>query len=176
MAAHVVESWRQRTPPPGPGAIGRGHTAEGGPPPGGTRVADFVRNLRLRVYGHLARFPGTVYDRLIIRDRHPTMYRPHYMPPGDNQPSWTAAGPARPTLHMRQQTYRPWVGSSSSRFPYVPSSPTGGMHTDTPHAVPRTRKRYQATPQMLGARINRLSGSRYHGQTYSQQTATQGGK
>jgi hypothetical protein len=97
------------------------------------------------------------------------------MPPADNWVSWTAAGPARPSLHMRQVTWRNWAGNSSSRFPFVPDSPTGGMHTQTEHSKARTQRRYAATPQQRGARINRLSASRYHGQTYSQQTQVQGG-
>ena len=177
MAAHVVQSWRQTTPIPAKSGVpSHGRTSSGGPPPLGKRVAAFVRMLRDKQYGgSVTRTLGTAFDRLIMRDRHPTYYRGTYIPPGDNWVSWTAAGPARPALHMRQATYRPWAGSSSSRFPYIPTSPTGGLHTDTGHSKPRTERRYAATPQQQAARINRLSPSRYHGQTYSQQTAVQGG-
>lgn len=175
MAAHTVESRRQRTPPPGPGVDGRGHTAQGGWAVLGTAVAGFVRDLRRRVYGTRMRYPGTVYDGAILRDRQPTIHRAYYRPAGDNWVNWTAAGPVKPTLHMRQASFREMVGNSASRFPYNPDSPTGGLHTNVQQATPRMLKRYQATPQQRGTRTNRLAASQYYGQSYSQQTTIQGG-
>ena len=180
MPAHVVAPVLQRRVTDGGRRhrVGSSLTSTGGPAALGKSVPPFVRMLRDPNYGgRVYRFIGTVFDRLIVRDRHPTMYRPNYIPPADNWVSWTAAGPARPTLHMRQATWREWSGSSASRFPYIPDSPTGGMHTNNAEqGATRTLRRYQATPQQKAARFNRLSASRYHGQTYSQQTVVQGGR
>lgn len=120
-----------------------------------------------------ARYPATLFDRLIRRDRGPYFQKARVIPPGNAWVSWTGAGPARPELHARNQTWRREVGSSNSRFPVV-DSPTTGMHTMTPSTVARTLPRYVETQQMLPPRQNRLSNARYSGQTYSQTTVVQG--
>ena len=122
----------------------------------------------------LPRYPGTVYDQGVIRERMPWYSVGVRSPVGDSWVDWTAAGPPRAELHMRTTEWRQEAGRGSSRFPVNPASPTGGFHTMTPAGVARTGPRYQATPQQQGARINRLSSSRYTGQSYSQTTAVQG--
>ena len=129
--------------------------------------------LAVGIEDEMARYPATVNDGQIVRDRSPWFKASRYIPPGDSWVSWTAAGPVRPSLHMRNATMRDWQGNSSSRFPVV-NSPSGGMHTMTPAGVARTVPRYVTTPQMQAARINRLSPSQYAGQTYSQTTVSQG--
>lgn len=122
----------------------------------------------------LPRYPGTVYDGQVVRERVPFYSATVRSSLGDSWVDWTAAGPPRAELHMRTTEWRQESGRGSSRFPVNPTSPTGGYHTMTPHGVQRTAARYQDTPQQTGARINRLSSSRYNGQSYSQTTAVQG--
>lgn len=158
---------RQRTAPP----IDR-WAARRGDAAGGYETAN-PRTLAVGIEDEKARYPGTVNDGGIIRDRTPWFKASRPMPPGVSWVSWTAAGPVQPSLHMRNATYRDWQGNSSSRFPAV-QSPTGGMHTMTPAGQARTVARYVTTPQMQAARINRLSPGQYSGQTYSQTTVSQG--
>lgn len=122
----------------------------------------------------LPRYPGTVYDGRIVRERVPFYSAEVRSPVGDSWVDWTAAGPPRAELHMRTTQYRREQGATESRFPFIPTSPTGGRHTMTPSGVARTAPRFQTTPQQTGARINRLSSARYSGQSYSQTTAVQG--
>jgi hypothetical protein len=124
----------------------------------------------------LARYPGTVFDSQIIRDRGPFYQRPHYQPAAQSWVDWTGAGPLRPELHMRNATLREMVGNSHSRYPVV-NTPTTGMHTMLPGpGSQRTVQRYVTTPQMTAARINRLAAGQYAGQTYSQTTRPQGAR
>lgn len=122
----------------------------------------------------LARYPGTEYDGRIQRDRVPFYSYEVRSPVGDSWVDWTAAGPPRAELHMRTTQWRQEAGYGATRYPVMPGSPTGGMHTMIPSGVSRTTPRFVETPQMRGARINRLSSSRYTGQSYSQTTAVQG--
>lgn len=139
---------------------------------GGIEQAD-VRTLAVGIEDERERYPATVFDGGIIRDRGPFFQHPRVMPAGNGWVSWTAAGPVRPSLHQRNATWRMEAGSSSSRFPLV-ASPTGGMHTMTEPGVGRTVQRYVTTPQMTGARIGRLQPGQYASQTYSQTTKLQG--
>lgn len=132
------------------------------------------RTLAPGIDNELARYPGTAFDQRVRRDRGPFYQRPTYLPPPQTWVNWTAAGPPRPELHMRNATLRTMVGTSASRFPTVAGSPTGGMHTMTPSGVSRTVPRYVSTPQMTAARQMRLSPGQYSGQTYSQTTRLQG--
>lgn len=161
---------RQRTPPP----IDR-WSARRGPSSGGY---DFTvgRTLAPGIDDERDRTPPGALDRGVMWDRTPWMHREERSPVGDGWVNWTAAGPVRAELHMRNMTYRREAGSDHGRFPYVPGSPTGGMHTMYPGAVRRTVPRYQDTPQMRGARTDRLSPARYTGQTFSQTTEMQGGR
>jgi hypothetical protein len=138
---------------------------------GGVDVA-VPRTLAPGLDNQMARYPFNEGTRT-VRDRGPFFSAPRFIPPPNNWVDWTGAGPARPELHVRQATWRPEVGSSRGRFPVV-DSPTGGMHTMGPSAVARSYPRYVETPQMRGARINRLSPGGYSGQTYSQTTRIQG--
>ncbi len=142
---------------------------------GGYDVA-VPRTLAPGLETELPRYPGTVYDTEIIRERVPFYSAEVRSPVGNSWVDWTAAGPPRAELHMRTTQYRTEQGASTSRYPYIPGSPTGGRHTMTPHGVQMTTPRYvdSGNPQMQSARINRLSSARYSGQSYSQTTAVQG--
>lgn len=160
-------STRQRTAPPMDRWSARRNESGGG-----IDTAD-PRTLAVGIEDERARYPGTSFDSEILRDRGPFYQSPRYLPPGVSWLSWTAAGPTRPELHMRNATVRDMVGNSRSRFPVI-NSPTTGMHTMGPSGQARTLPRYVETPQMSAARINRLSPGQYTGQTYSQTTALQG--
>lgn len=159
---------RQRTAPP----IDRwsARRKESG---GGYDVAS-PRTLAVGLETEDARYPGTVFDTQIQRDRGPYYSAPRFIPPPVTWISWTAAGPTRPELGMRNATLREMVGNTRSRFPVVPDAPTKGMHTMTPSGVSRTVPRFVTTPQMVPARIDRLAPGQYSGQTYSQTTRVQG--
>lgn len=163
-------SARQRTVPPIDRWSARGHGQESG---GGYDMTS-PRTLAPGLDSELARYPGTVFDSEVLRDRGPFYEVPRYTPPADNWVNWTKAGPTRPELHMRCVTLRDMVGNSASRFPYVAGSPTGGMHTMGTAGVARTVDRYVTTPQMVGARTDRLAPAVYASQTYSQTTRVQG--
>jgi hypothetical protein len=124
----------------------------------------------------LPRYPGTVYDGLVQRERMPYYHAETRSPVGDGWVNWTAAGPPRAELHMRTTEYRREKGWGATRYPFIASSPTGGRHTMVPNATSYTMPRYvdSGLPQMQGARINRLAAARYAGQSYSQSTAVQG--
>lgn len=122
----------------------------------------------------IVRDPRTNHDALITYDRGPWYHREQATPAGVSWISWSAAGPARPELHVRNHTLRKMAGNSRSRYPFVKGSPTGGMHTMSAGTVDRTVRRYGSVPQQTGARIHRLLPGQYHGQTYSQTTRIQG--
>jgi hypothetical protein len=124
----------------------------------------------------LARYPGTVYDGAVSRDRQPYYHAEVRGNVGDGWVNWTAAGPTRAELHMRTTEYRRESGFGSRRFPFIADSPTGGRHTMTPTSTAYTTPRFVngQVPQMTAARINRLSSARYAGQSFSQTTAVQG--
>jgi hypothetical protein len=161
-------SRRQRTAPP----IDRWH-ARRLEAAGGVDVAS-PRTLAPGIDNELMRYPGTVFDGRITRDRGPYYQHPTYVPPANNWVNWTAAGPPRPELHVRNATLRTMVGNTESRYPVTDSFSTG-RHTMVEPGVSRTVQRYVHTPQMTGARINRLRPGQYAGQTYSQATQIQGG-
>lgn len=156
-----------------PDAYDRVHTRRG-LSRGGRDVAE-PRTLAVGLEDELARTPARIFDGLLRRDRWPWMHRETRSAVGNGWVNWTEAGPVRAELHTRNSTYRQEVGATASRFPYIPGSPTGGMHTMVTPAVKRTVQRYVASPQMVGARRDRLSPGRYNNQTYSQMTTLQGG-
>ena len=173
MTAPMPElSARQRQAPP----INRTH-ARLGRSGGGYDVA-VPRTLAPGMETELARFPGTTNDAELMRQRIPFYSFGQYRAAGDSWVNWTAAGPPRAELHMGTATIRPEAGASRSRFPFVPGSPTGGMHTmipSGPGSIAATLPRYQSgNPQMRGARQDRLASARYNGQSYSQTTRVQG--
>lgn len=159
---------RQRTAPP----IDRRH-ARRGEAAGGYDTTN-PRTLAPGLETELARYPGTVFDGRITRDRGPYYDHDTYIPAGQSWVSWTAAGPTRPELHMRNATLRQLVGNSRSRYPVI-NSPSTGMHTMGVAGVARTGQRYVKTPQMMPGRQDRLAAGQYAGQTYSQTTRVQGG-
>lgn len=158
---------RQREEPPIDRRHARRLEAGGGYP------RHVPRTLAIGLEDERPRYPGTVNDTLIMRDRGPFYMLPRYTPPANNWVNWTEAGPTRPELHMRNATLRTMVGNTASRYP-VTDSPSTGMHTMTPAGVSRTVQRYVTTPQMVAARQFRLSPGNYAGQTYSQTTQVQG--
>jgi hypothetical protein len=96
---------------------------------------------------------------------------------GTGMVNWTACGPPREELHMRQMfALRTMAGTSSTRFLKSPADPKLGLHSTPPK--PRQMgniQRIQAgTPTIRRGRQNRLSPSRYTGQSYSQTTVAQG--
>jgi hypothetical protein len=131
------------------------------------------RTLAVGIEDERARYPGTVNDSLIVRDRGPYYHQPRYIPPPVTWISWTKAGPWRPELNMRCATLRTMVGNSESRYPVI-DSPTSGMHTMGPAGTARTLPRYVQTQQMVPERQFRLAPGQYSGQTYSQTTRIQG--
>lgn len=129
----------------------------------------------------LCRYPGNGNDGGIVRDRRPFYsVSTGYVPGGLSWVNWTEAGPQRAELHMRTTDLRQMRGNSHGRYPFVPGSPTGGMHTMTPSGPGgsrQTRERFVGAglPQMRAARPDRLAPARYSGQSYSQTTSIQGG-
>lgn len=123
-----------------------------------------------------SRYPNMTANEAVKYERAPFYSAECRSPVGNSWVDWTAAGPPRAELHMRCVTFRIEEGTSASRYPFIPSSPTGGRHTMTPNAVSRTTPRYvdSGLPQMTSARVDRLAAARYAGQSYSQTTAVQG--
>lgn len=88
--------------------------------------------------------------------------------------NWTLAGPFRPVLRQDNVSIQRRMGNDSA-FYLNPDGSGRGLHS-TP------RPNYRANierlenvnyPDMQGRGINRLSNSRYHGQSYSQTTLQQ---
>jgi hypothetical protein len=126
------------------------------------------------------RFPGNANDCLIARDRQP-VYHVEYISSGRDSGlvDWTAAGPIRREIHTRQASLRIMAGNTRSRA--LDPVPTGlgpqtqghGLHTTPPTGVAHTSPRYGVTPQMTRPRTNRIAGSQYTGQSYSETTRLQ---
>lgn len=120
---------------------------------------------------------GATNDDQIRRDRTPWFPRPTKSGAGTGTVDWTAAGPARPQLHMRNVTVRTMAGTSATRYPASPYDPSIGLHSQTPISPRGNIQRYQAkAPVMKPGRNDRLSPARYTGQSYSQTTLEQGAK
>lgn len=162
-------TYRQRAAPP----IDKAHGRRG--PSTGGYDATSPRTLTNGIENEFERYPATVFDSQILRDRGPFYEQPRYVPPPVTWISWTAAGPTRPELHMRNATLRMMQGNTTSRYPVVIDAPTKGMHTMLPGpGAQRTTARYVQTPQMVPGRFDRLAAGQYSGQTYSQTTRRQG--
>lgn len=67
------------------------------------------------------------------------------------------------------------VGDPNQGPGRVWGGPPHGLHTQYPPDRQQTLTNYRARPQMVAARVDRLSNSRIAGQTYSQWTRHQGG-
>lgn len=172
MSADPRLSARQRQAPP----ADRTH-ARRGRSAGGYDVS-VPRTLAPGMETELARYPGFVNDTELARQRQPFYSVGQYRAPGQGWVNWTEAGPPRAELHMRTGTIRTEAGTSNSRYPFVPGSPTGGMHTMIPSGPASSRvvapRFVSGNPQMRGARQDRLASARYNGQSYSQTTQVQG--
>lgn len=171
--AELTARQRQAVP------IDRTH-ARRGRSAGGYDVA-VPRTLAPGMDSELTRYPGSNQDQTLQRQRIAFYSVGQYRPAGDSWVNWTAAGPPRAELHMGTGTIRPEAGASRSRFPFVPGSPTGGMHTMIPSGPASSRvvpPRFgqSGNPQMRGARQDRLASARYTGQSYSQTTRVQGAR
>jgi hypothetical protein len=184
---------RQREPVPFDKRPVRRRNSTGGQTPELTR-----RTLVAGMDGESTRHPGTVNDTLIRRQQQPWYPSTTYTPAGDSWVNWTAAGPIRPELHMRDATYRLMQGNSSTRNLQYPGpgervtapgylstqdgriiQPTttirAGLHTDPKRAARITVERYtNKNPRMTTARQDRLRSGQYTGQSYSQTTRVQG--
>jgi hypothetical protein len=162
MGSAFLSALQRRTPPQGDYS-GRYGLSEGG--------SDAVAGLRqLRPDpAYRDRYDPEVNDDGIRRDRFPFYEADRFIPPGEGLVNWTAAGPRRPELHMRQTSYRREAGSSNTRFPFVPESPTTGLHTQVKPGT-GTIERFYQTAQMRPGKQNVLVPGQYSGQTYSQTT------
>lgn len=121
------------------------------------------------------RYNGDVNDTQIRRDR--TVWFPSDQRSGVGTATvdWTAAGPPRPELHVRNVTYRLMAGNSQSRAFADPRDPNIGLHTITLTKPRGNIERYKAgSSAMRPGRTDRLSPARYTGQSYSQTTLEQG--
>ena len=156
------------------------------------------RTLVAGMDGESTRYPGTTNDTGIHRQQQPWYPMDTYTPAGDSWVNWTAAGPCRPELHMRDAAWRLMVGNSQTRQLLYPgpgltvtapgyrSQPDGtivqptytspvGLHTDPKRAARITVERYtNKNPKMTTARKDRLRSGQYTGQSYSQTTRIQG--
>lgn len=170
MSDYSTLSARQRSVPPPDTHIRRAHS-RGGWAAGGRARGPLVSGME----DEQARYPGTFFDRRTQRDRGPWYPIDYYVPQGNSWVNWTAAGPPRPELHMRNVTYRPEVGSSQTRAFRDPNNPQRGLHTNPVNGVARTLQRYvSGNPQMRPGRVDRLTNAQYTGQSYSQTTRLQG--
>jgi len=127
-------------------------------------------------------------DQLIQRDRTPVYDADSYHQAGALT-DWTASGPIRRSLWMRQHTWRRQAGTDNTRAldprPVVSYGSQDGTHGSPPHGMHSNPVRGQvltfrtfSSPdraQMVSGRFNRLSDSQYVGQSYSQTTQVQGG-
>lgn len=122
-----------------------------------------------------ARYPGNVNDGTIRRDRTAWFPSDARRGVGTGTVDWTAAGPPRPELHVRNVTVRTMAGTSRSRALASPIDPTIGLHSATVLTPRGNIERYKAgASAMRGTRTDRLSPARYSGQSYSQTTLVQG--
>jgi hypothetical protein len=170
----------QRRTPPYDNRSWRRKDASGGPP-----AAGIPRTLST-IGTSADRAPGDLQDDQIIRDRGPIL-RTGYTVSGRDSGlvNWTAAGPIRAELGAVNSTWRNMVGNSTTRgldkpFPRGGTQDQGhGLHTNPPRpqvAAPMAPQRYQnrTNPVMQTGRQDRLSNSRFNGQSYSQTTKPQG--
>lgn len=183
----------QREPVPFNRKPPRRRNSRGGDPP------EIVRQtLVAGMDGESTRYPGTSNDGRIVRQQMPWYPSAQYTPAGDSWVNWTAAGPPRPELHMRDYTFRIMQGTSRTRnlqnpagdttttAPGYRSLPDGrivqpihkvsvGLHTDPARVGLITVQRYtNRNPRMTTARQDRLRSGQYTGQSFSQTTRVQG--
>jgi hypothetical protein len=145
--------------------------ARGGPAP-----ILFRRTLARGMDDEQTRFPGTVNDTTIQRDKGPWAPVDNLRGAASGWYDWTAAGPPRPEIHQRNVTMRIMQGNSRARALQNPRDPWQGLHSmPVPGAVgPYQRFLNPANPRMRKVRVDRISNGQYVGQSYSATTRTQG--
>jgi len=164
----------QRRPAPGypqrPGRLGNA--------PGGSVLMRPGRSVggQERAWQDDPRYNGAVLDNRIWRDRTPWYPSKARSGVGTAEVDWTAAGPYRPELHSRNQTFRIMAGTSQTRAFANPQDPRQGLHSAGIVKPSGNLGRIRAGgPTMKHGRTDRLSPARYRGQTWSQTTQLQGG-
>ena len=142
---------------------------------GGSNQVLFRRTLAPGMDNEASRYPGTSNDTTIQRDKGPWLPTDNLLGTAGGWYNWTAAGPARPELHMRDVTMRIMQGNSRSRNLQNPLDPGQGLHSmPTPGAVgPYQRFLNPENPRMRRPRVDRLADSQFTGQSYSATTRTQ---
>jgi hypothetical protein len=93
---------------------------------------------------------------------------------GEQGSGWTTVYGGTPGFYRMGPGGVP-VGDPTQGPARVWGGPPHGLHTEYPPDRAQTQARYRRTPQMVPARIDRLSNSRIAGQNYSQWTQHQGG-
>lgn len=93
---------------------------------------------------------------------------------GEQGSGWTTVYGGAPGFYRLGPGGVP-VGDPGQGPGRVWAGPPHGLHTEYPPAGQQTQAGYRARPQMVPARVDRLSNSRIAGQTYSQWTRHQGG-
>jgi hypothetical protein len=93
---------------------------------------------------------------------------------GEQGSGWTTVYGGAPGFYRQGPGGVP-MGDPGAGPARVWSGPAHGLHTEYPPARQQTQANYRARPQMVPARVDRLSNSRIGGQTYSQWTQHQGG-
>lgn len=153
---------------------------------GGQPAAGVPRTLSM-IGTSFDRAPGDLQDDRIHRDRGPLL-RTGYTVSGRDSGlvDWTNAGPIRAELGAVNSTYRVMEGTSTTAaldrpFPRGGSQMQGhGLHTNpAPPQIataPLATQRYQkrTNPVMRPVRQDRLSNTRFNGQSFSQTTKPQG--
>lgn len=166
---------RQRQPVPGyPGSPGRRGNA-----PGGAVLRRPGRSVGAQAAAGQdeTRYFGAVQDDQIRRDRTPWYPTKARSGVGTAEVDWTAAGPYRPELHMRNVTVRLMAGNSQSRAFANPLDPTVGLHSSgIVKPAGNLGRLNSGRPGMKTGRTDRLSPARYSGQSYSQTTLEQGAR
>lgn len=165
-----VLSLRQRATPPFNDQPPRRRDSLGGAVALGER-----RTLAPGMEDEATRYPGTVFDSGIWRDKTPWYPVDNLPRVGDSWVNWTAAGPERPELHQRNVTVRTMAGTSNTRNLPNPLDRRVGLHTDPKTPSLAVVERYaNGNPRMQQPRQDRLLSGQYQGQSYSQTTRLQG--
>lgn len=94
---------------------------------------------------------------------------------GEQGAGWTTIYGGTPGFYRKGPGGQP-VGDPAQGPGRVWGGPPHGLHTITPPPGAQTQATYRARPQMVPARVDRLSNSRIGGQSYSQWTLHQGAK
>lgn len=93
---------------------------------------------------------------------------------GEQGSGWTSINGGTPGFYRQGPGGTP-VGDPNEGPGRVWGGPPHGLHTTYPASGAQAAAGFRARPQMVPARVDRLSNSRIAGQTYSQWTQHQGG-